>query len=554
MTQVITESGGSVYLSKSNSLSSLQHSGRACLIKSERDYSETAMLQQHRITQLSFVLGLVAWLVHQNSYADEGTRDAVVKIFSSNRSINLSLPWDRQTPRSVSGSGVVIGKGRVLTNAHVVLNTTDVSIQPANSSERIPAKVKILAAGIDLALLEFKPVGTIADVKPLELAKKSPAVRSTIRVFGYPTGGDAQSVTEGMISRIEHTSYRYGTYGMRMQIDAAINSGNSGGPAIVDGKIAGLAFSVRRDANDIGYVIPTEEIQRFLEDIKDGSYEGKPRFIASYQYLENRALRRKLAISANVTGVLYRAQGKKDGVLKDGDVITQMGKYNVDNRGRCRLENGLNLTLTRLAVEIAKEGQVSVTVVRDSKTMKLDVPVESRKRLISYSSGTYPKYFIYGPIVFSKATANYMTAIDSGAASADATQRRAMSLVKSLMFGGKSPLLTRRLDYREDESGEELIVVTRILTHATARGYRQVPYFLSVKSINGTKVKNFAQLVTLLRDAKDEFIEVKFFDTFAESLVFDRKQVVDSIDSILEDNNIARQGSAELMKIWREKP
>ena len=49
-----------------------------------------------------------------------------------------------------------------------------------------------------------------------------------------------------------------------------INPGNSGGPALVDGKMIGLVFSKISQADNIGYIIPGEEIDLFLKDIADG--------------------------------------------------------------------------------------------------------------------------------------------------------------------------------------------------------------------------------------------------------------------------------------------
>ncbi|APZ95369.1 S1C family serine protease [Fuerstiella marisgermanici] len=485
---------------------------------------------------------------------EEANLTAVVKVHSKNRTISLSSPWRKQSPRPVSGSGVIIGPGQLLTNAHVVLNTTEVTLQPFNSSERIPADVKILAPGIDLALLEFEPTGVLADVKPLELADESPKVQSTVRVYGYPTGGDSQSVTEGIVSRIEHTSYRYGTKGMRIQIDAAINAGNSGGPAMVDGRIAGLAFSVRSSANDIGYVIPTEEIQGFLKDVEDGTYDGKADFHVKFQYLENKTLRRKLGIPADTTGVLcHGVREQPDSPLQDGDVITKLADYDIDNRGRCRFKNDISLSFTRLAIEIEEDGVVPMTVLRDGAEQQLQVPVETRKKLIDYTVGRSPRYFIYGPVLFSEATADYNGAIESAISSGSASQRRAMSFSKSMMQASESPLLKRMGEFKDEDSKEELVVVTKLLTHATARGYRALPYFFTVKSINDQKVTGFAQMVELLRDAEGEFVEIQFHDLIADVIVLDRQEVLDATEDILEDNGIVRQGSRDLMKVWNNK-
>lgn len=63
-----------------------------------------------------------------------------------------------------------------------------------------------------------------------------------------------------------------------MQIDAAINSGNSGGPAFNDkGKCVGIAFQSLKheDVENIGYIIPTPVIMHFIHDYeKNGAYTG----------------------------------------------------------------------------------------------------------------------------------------------------------------------------------------------------------------------------------------------------------------------------------------
>jgi S1-C subfamily serine protease len=63
----------------------------------------------------------------------------------------------------------------------------------------------------------------------------------------YPIGGDTVSVTSGVVSRIEVTAYAHGASELLgVQIDAAINSGNSGGPALnSEGQCVGVAFQVR---------------------------------------------------------------------------------------------------------------------------------------------------------------------------------------------------------------------------------------------------------------------------------------------------------------------
>src|SRR5262249_15179880 len=102
--------------------------------------------------------------------------------------------------------------------------------------------------------------------------------RSRIRCWSMAIhrGGNTLSITKGIISRIEFVPYNFPVSGLRVQIDAAINPGNSGGPAVVGDRMVGLAFSHLGGADNIGYIIPGEEIELFLKDIADGHYDGKP--------------------------------------------------------------------------------------------------------------------------------------------------------------------------------------------------------------------------------------------------------------------------------------
>lgn len=133
-----------------------------------------------------------------------------------------------------------------------------------------------------------------------------PALQDAVTVVGYPIGGDTISVTSGVVSRIEILSYVHGStelLGLQVssqyssvltsyaglwtflhfllsfpQIDAAINSGNSGGPAFSDkGKCVGIAFQSLKheDVENIGYVIPTPVIMHFIKDYEtNGAYTG----------------------------------------------------------------------------------------------------------------------------------------------------------------------------------------------------------------------------------------------------------------------------------------
>src|SRR5204862_5623396 len=121
-----------------------------------------------------------------------------------------------------------------------------------------------------------------------------PDMRYVVMAYGYPDGGTSLSITKGIICLIEFTGYNFFVSGLRIQIDAAINPGNSGGPAVVGDKMIGLAFSHLGGADNIGYIIPSEGVELFLQDIADGHYQRKPAMYDPLQTLENPAPRTPL--------------------------------------------------------------------------------------------------------------------------------------------------------------------------------------------------------------------------------------------------------------------
>ncbi|QHO23556.1 Protease Do-like 2 [Arachis hypogaea] len=104
---------------------------------------------------------------------------------------------------------------------------------------------KVLAKGVDcdIALLSVESDEFWRDMEPLRLGRL-PHLQDSVTVVGYPLRGDTISVTKRVASRIEVTSYAHGSSDLLgIQIDAAINSGNSGGPAFNDqGECIGVAF------------------------------------------------------------------------------------------------------------------------------------------------------------------------------------------------------------------------------------------------------------------------------------------------------------------------
>jgi S1-C subfamily serine protease len=477
--------------------------------------------------------------------SSDSVQNSVVKVFSTVRMPDTFRPWAKQAPQEISGSGVIIEGHRILTNAHVVLYANQIQIQANQSGDKISATVEAIAPGIDLALLKLDDESLFSTRPPLARASTLPDVKDAVMTYGFPTGGTNLSITKGIVSRIEFAHYNYPVFGLRIQIDAAINPGNSGGPAVVGDKMIGVAFSrLGGNAENIGYIIPCEEVELFLKDIADGHYDGKPAMDDELQTFENPALRPYLKLDNSVTGIIVHQPASTEASypLKTWDIITKISDTTIDDQGMVNIGNNLRIDFRYIIQKIAAKGNVPLSIVRGGKALKIELPISSdHPMLITNLQGSYPDYFIYGPLVFSVATYQFISNLNRGNT----------SLLGVYALLG-SPFVARMGD-KPAFPGEELVVVSSpFFPHALAKGYGN-PTAQVVKTINGISIRNLKHLVQVLRDSREEFDVFTFWGKGGDSMVFPRKKMRDATDEILTDNGIRSQGSQQVLAVWGAK-
>jgi S1-C subfamily serine protease len=471
--------------------------------------------------------------------------NSVVKIFSTMRYPDPFKPWTKQAPSEATASGVVIEGRRILTNAHAVLYASQVQVQANAAGDKVSATILAVAPGIDLAVLQLDDPSFFDTHPPVARASKLPQIKDAVLAYGFPTGGSSLSITKGIVSRIEFAQYNYPVSGLRIQIDAAINPGNSGGPAIAGDKMIGLAFSrLGGDSQNIGYIIPNEEVELFLKDIAGGHYVGKASIYDDLQTLENPALREYLKLDKNVEGMVVHRPDKSDAAypLKEWDVITRIGDTPIDNQGMVKIDKDLRVNFAYMIQRLAKDDKLPLTVERAGKPLKIELPVSAQRPTLAPDlHGEYPSYFVYGPMVFSRATRQFLSLFENNA-----------NLLRVLGFV-KSPLVTRAFDTPTPDIEELVIISSPFFPHKLANGYSN-PTGDVVSSVNGTAIKSLAHLVAVLRDLKDPFVTIEFGSKAGEALVFSRAAIVAATDDILTDNGVRAQGSPDMMAVWQPKP
>jgi S1-C subfamily serine protease len=474
-------------------------------------------------------------------FAQDSMRDLVVKIYATRREPDLLRPWTKLSPVNVSGSGVVIDGKRILTNAHVVRHASQIYVQPNQSPEKLPARVVAIARRMDLAILSLEDKSFFDQRGFLPFAEDLPKVKDPVNVYGFPTGGSELSVTEGIVSRIEFTNYFHFTLGLRIQVDAPLNPGNSGGPAISNGRLIGLVFSNIAGAQNIGYLVPVEEIRLFLDDVADGKYDGKPQLHDFFQTVENDSLRQKLGLPKGPGGLMVIEPYRKDPgyPLKEWDVITSIGGQPIDSDGKVSVRYDLRLSALYLVQKHAKGGLLDLTVQRDGQSVQIQVPLPLERNLvIPYLRNDSPRYFIYGPLVFCNATQDYIE-----------KQGNPWELFQARMG---NPLMSRRYDKPAFPGEEMVIVCSPMFPHSITKGYDD-PNGSVVSEVDGVPVKNFQHFVEILRDGKEAHVSFKFAkmtNRGQEHLVFERGAMLAATEDILKEFGIRYPYSDDIRSFW----
>jgi S1-C subfamily serine protease len=339
---------------------------------------------------------------------------SVVQIINAFQEPNWAAPWIFDVPHFASGTGFVIEGNRIMTNAHVVAWNKQLLVRKYHDPQRYFAQVEFVGHDVDLAVLKVDDPNFWKGMKPLDFGPL-PRVRSQVITYGFPAGGQQISYTRGVVSRIEVESYVHiGNHAfLAVQTDAAINPGNSGGPVIQDDKVVGVAFEGLPGLQSTGYFIPTLLIHHFLDDIRDGTYDGVPEAGLRLASLQNPAFRRMLKLpeeskrGVRVDQLLDIPSTKA--VLKPDDVIMQVGDYPVDDDGTITYEE--NTVGVSVAFDLAQNNEtIPLRVWRDGKMIDVSLPMKVYTDDLAQGNryDVLPRYYIYGGLVFTTLSLDYL--------------------------------------------------------------------------------------------------------------------------------------------------
>lgn len=264
------------------------------------------------------------------------------------------------------GSGFVIDpSGYIVTNFHVAGRADDIQIVFADGT-RLPAKRVGADQRTDLALLKVDAPKPLAYVELGDSDKVR--IGQSVLAVGNPFGLGG-TVTAGIVSA-RSRDIGSGPYDDYLQIDAAINQGNSGGPTFdVDGKVIGVntaIFSPNGGSVGLGFAIPSNIVRKVVDQLRDHGKVDRAWMGVQTQAVDGAlaaALKLPAASGALVSAVQKDSPAAAAG-LKRGDVILSMDGAKIDTPRELSRRVGDLAEGKRVDLEIWRDGKRTASEVR----------------------------------------------------------------------------------------------------------------------------------------------------------------------------------------------
>ena len=449
--------------------------------------------------------------------------DSVLRIEVATQNPDYRSPWNAGGFGGGTGTGFLIGPNQILTNAHVVSNARRILVTQRNSARKLPASIVYVAHDCDLALISLDDPAPLAGLSPLPIGGM-PELDSEVRAIGYPVGGDRLSVTRGIVSRIDFRPYSHSRADSHLiiQVDAAINPGNSGGPAIQGDKVIGVAFQGLTQADNTGYIIPTPVINRFLTDIKDGSYDNYMDLGVGSFPLFNPAMRKALGLADDDRGVIVAniiPDGPCDGLIQKDDILLAIDGYDIDSAGNI-IVDGETLVLHEIVERKFAGDIITLDFLRDGakQTAKITLKPLPGSPIFKVIYDERPEYILYGGLVIQPLTLNSMSAHRLS----DVTVRY---------------LTANYLNKAIFKERPEILILTAVETDEVTANMEGFAGSI-INTINGEKVTDLKQAYKLLYETEQPEFTVLEFEDRGRPLTLPSAKVKAVNQRVMRTNNI----------------
>lgn len=296
---------------------------------------------------------------------------AVVAVANQGTTTNF---YGQVSETASSGTGFIISAdGYVLTNYHVVEGATTLTVMTFDGKEH-PAELIGYDATNELALMKIE-----GENLPYVAIGSSDAmvVGDQVVAIGNPLGELTSTLTVGYISAKDRIVNTDGVAINMLQTDAAINSGNSGGPLFnMKGEVIGITtakFSGTSNSGvsieGIGFAVPIDDVIGMVDDLKTHGYVTGAYLGVEVKDVDESAQSYGVPAGACVNKVVAGSAAEKAG-LQEKDIIINLGGYEVTSVNE----------LTRVLRKFDSGDSTTVTVYRSGQNVELTIVFDEKPK------------------------------------------------------------------------------------------------------------------------------------------------------------------------------
>lgn len=430
-------------------------------------------------------------------------KDTVVQVFSQIAEFDFLQPYHVPSQGQAFGSGFFINdQGDLLTNAHVVDQAKSVWIQIPSLGKRI---IDVDVIGVsperDIALLRVKPEdlkvikAVLGSVPFLPFGDSDVVHRSDeVMALGYPLGQHSLKSTTGVISGREHNF---------IQMSAAINPGNSGGPLLnVNGEVIGINSAAITSAQNVGYMIPINDVTLVLADLYKGGLLRKPflglLFSNASDYLTE-YLGNPQPGGCYVVEVVHDSPLERAGV-KRGDMVYAINDLPVDIFGEMSVPwSEDKISIVDFVGRLSIGEKVHMVVYRKGKRKEFTVAFDQTS--LPAVRKVYPgheeiDYEIFGGMVVMQLTLNHVHGLSNAV-----------------------PGLAKHAELAAQT--KPVLLITHIFPTSHAARLRSLAVGSTIHEVNGKEVQTLEEFRTLVRAGfADKFFTMRVSDNVATENIF----------------------------------
>ncbi len=291
-------------------------------------------------------------------------------------SITTTNFWGYQTTSPASGSGFILTEdGYVITNQHVIDSANSITVTTYDGTT-YDAKLVGYDASNDVAVLKVDATG----LTPVVLGDSDNSnVGDSVAAIGNPLGELTFSMATGSISALNRSiTLSSGTTMDLMQVDCAINAGNSGGAlfnmygeviGITNAKYSNNGDSSQASIENIGFAIPINHVKDIIQSIIEKGYISKPYIGVGINNVSEEMQAYGIPQGAAVVTVEEDGPAAKAG-LQENDIITKVNDKDITSADD--LIDAVGAT--------AAGDELKVTIYRQGETLTLTVTVEENRQ------------------------------------------------------------------------------------------------------------------------------------------------------------------------------